>query len=53
MTMPSDPGQSPAPVQRKPYGRPSLRVFGSVAAITATNSMGGKAMDGGPNNVKT
>lgn len=53
MTLPSDPEQPAAPVQRKPYGRPSLRVFGSVAAITATNSMDGKQMDGGPNNSKT
>jgi hypothetical protein len=42
----------PAPV-RRPYRAPSLRVFGSVAAITATNSMDGMQMDGGPNNVKT
>jgi hypothetical protein len=32
---------------------PALRVFGTVAAITATNSMGGQAKDGGPNNIKT
>jgi hypothetical protein len=30
-----------------------LRVFGSVAAITATISMDGMQMDGGPNNLKT
>jgi hypothetical protein len=43
----------PSPPQRRPYTRPVLTVFGSVAAITATNSMGGQAKDGGPNNIKT
>jgi hypothetical protein len=38
---------------RRPYRVPSLRVFGTVAAITATTSMDGQAMDGGPNNIKT
>jgi hypothetical protein len=38
---------------RRPYRVPSLRVFGTVAAITATNSMDGQAKDGGPNNIKT
>jgi hypothetical protein len=42
-----------APIRRRPYRDPVLRVFGSVAAITATNSMDGQAMDGGPNNIKT
>ena len=41
------------PVSRRPYHRPSLRTFGTVAAITATNSMDGTAKDGGPNNIKT
>jgi hypothetical protein len=38
---------------RLQYEKPALRVFGSVAALTAqlTRDMG--AMDGGPNNVKT
>jgi hypothetical protein len=38
---------------RRPYRTPVLRVFGSVAAITATTAMDGMQMDGGPNNVKT
>jgi hypothetical protein len=38
---------------RRPYEKPTLRVFGSVAAITATTSMAGQAKDGGPNNIKT
>ena len=46
------PGITP-PVDRRPYRDPVLRVFGSVAAITATTSMDGQAMDGGPNNIKT
>jgi hypothetical protein len=41
------------PLNRRPYRQPALRVFGSVAAITATISMDGNAMDGGPNNIKT
>ena len=41
------------PVNRRPYRHPVLRVFGSVAAITATASMDGQLMDGGPNNSKT
>jgi len=41
------------PINRRPYRQPVLRVFGSVAAITATISMDGNAMDGGPNNIKT
>jgi hypothetical protein len=44
---------STAPIRRRPYRDPVLRVFGSVAAITATNSMAGTQMDGGPNNSKT
>jgi hypothetical protein len=43
----------PEPLNRRPYRRPALRVFGPVAAITATISMDGNAMDGGPNNIKT
>jgi hypothetical protein len=39
--------------QRRPYTRPVLTVFGSVTAITATNSMNGQAKDGGPNNIQT
>jgi len=41
------------PLQRRPYRHPALRVFGTVAALTATISMDGQAMDGGPNNIKT
>ena len=44
--------QAAAP-ERRPYTRPVLTVFGSVTAITATNSMAGQAKDGGPNNIKT
>ena len=44
---------NPALPARRPYRAPSLRVFGSVAAITATISMDGMAKDGGPNNIKT
>lgn len=44
---------STAPINRRPYRDPVLRVFGSVAAITATNSMDGQLKDGGPNNIKT
>jgi hypothetical protein len=41
------------PLNRRPYRHPVLRVFGSVAAITANTSRDGQAMDGGPNNTKT
>jgi hypothetical protein len=46
---------SDAPPQppRRPYRQPVLRVFGSVAAITATLAMDGQLKDGGPNNLKT
>jgi hypothetical protein len=50
---PPDVPEVTEPVNRRPYRHPSLRVFGSVAAITATTSMDGNAMDGGPNNIKT
>ena len=46
------PQQLPAP-SRRPYRQPVLRVFGSVAAITATLAMDGQLKDGGPNNLKT
>jgi hypothetical protein len=56
----STPARPPAPGTgdaagkgRKPYTRPVLKVFGSVAGITATLSMSGMLKDGGPNNVKT
>ena len=42
----------PEPV-RRPYVTPSLTVFGAVASLTATQSMTGTNMDGGPNNSKT
>ena len=41
------------PPAKKPYAAPALRVFGSVAAITATLAMDGQLKDGGPNNLKT
>jgi hypothetical protein len=44
---------SVAPVSCLPYRDPVLRVFGPLAAITATISMDGAQMDGGPNNIKT
>jgi hypothetical protein len=51
----TDSGQSqPASAPRRlPYERPLLRVFGSVAALTAALAMDAGAMDGGPNNLKT
>ena len=52
----SEPNERPTvagPPERRPYRHPVLRVFGSVAAITATSSMDGQAKDGGPNNIKT
>jgi len=51
MTRAAEP--QPSAPDRRPYTQPVLTVFGSVTAITATNSMNGQAMDGGPNNVKT
>ena len=53
MTTTYDDRDDPAPAGRRPYAPPSLRVFGTVAAITATASMDGAAKDGGPNNLKT
>ena len=47
---PSDPSDLPV---RKPYATPELRVYGTVAAITAALSMTGTLKDGGPNNLKT
>ena len=38
---------------RRPYEEPTLRTFGSVTALTQALSTTGKAMDGGPNNLKT
>ena len=38
---------------RRPYTKPELRVFGTVAAITAAASKSGVLKDGGPNNLKT
>ena len=38
---------------RRPYATPSLTVYGAVASLTGTQSMGGTNMDGGPNNSKT
>ena len=53
MTAPTDSPAHVEPVSRRPYCAPVLRVFGSVAAITATISMDGQQKDGGPNNIKT
>jgi hypothetical protein len=39
--------------ERRPYVKPTLRVFGTVAAITAAATKTGAAKDGGPNNLKT
>jgi hypothetical protein len=33
--------------------KPALRVFGTVAAITAAATKTGAVKDGGPNNLKT
>lgn len=44
---------TPPPSPRRPYDTPVLRVFGSVAAITASIARDGRLKDGGPNNVKT
>lgn len=38
---------------RRPYVTPVLTVFGAVTAVTATRTMDGVTMDGGPNNSKT
>jgi hypothetical protein len=47
-------GHSSSPgTGRRPYRVPTLKVFGTVAAITANISMTGQAKDGGPNNLKT
>jgi hypothetical protein len=51
--MTPDVDSHPAAPRRRPYTQPVLTVFGSVTAITATNSMNGQAKDGGPNNIKT
>ena len=51
--MSTDQHQQDARPPRRPYQPPRLRVFGSVAALTATLTMGGSAMDGGPNNSKS
>jgi hypothetical protein len=38
---------------RRPYVTPALTTFGRVSDLTATNTMSGSIMDGGPNNSKT
>lgn len=38
--------------QRRPYQQPTLKVFGSVAAMTSVIGEG-TMMDGGPNNAKS
>ena len=54
MTQTPDPGGEVRPAQgRRPYGTPTLTVFGGVASLTGTQSMSGSTMDGGPNNSKT
>ena len=42
-----------APTLKKPYSKPLLRVFGTVAAITHSISMAGQQRDGGNNSLKT
>jgi hypothetical protein len=44
--------QNHATAERR-YETPVLRVFGTVASVTATTSMTGVQKDGGPNNIKT
>jgi hypothetical protein len=43
----------PASARKKTYDLPSLRVFGTVTALTAQFSRDKGSMDGGPNNLKT
>ena len=38
---------------RAPYQTPTLRVFGTITAITSQLNRDGRARDGGPNNFKT
>jgi hypothetical protein len=38
---------------KKTYESPSLRVFGTVSALTAQFTRDKGQMDGGPNNLKT
>jgi hypothetical protein len=48
----NDPDRGQKPV-RRPYTTPVLRVFGTVAALTASANPAGTTKDGGPNNTKT
>jgi hypothetical protein len=51
---PSSTGPKPDDVPaRRPYVTPVLRVFGTVAAMTASANPSGATKDGGPNNTKT
>ena len=43
----------PAFDRKKTYESPSLRVFGTVSALTAQFTRDKGNMDGGPNNLKT
>jgi len=45
--------QSGQKLVRRPYTTPVLRVFGTVAALTASANPSGTTKDGGPNNTKT
>jgi hypothetical protein len=51
--MSADQTTQPPNDRRQPYVKPTLRVFGTVAAITAAATKTGAAKDGGPNNLKT
>lgn len=53
MSKPDSLPHVPPPPPRKAYDAPVLRVFGSVAAMTASLSRDGQIKDGGPNNLKT
>ncbi len=51
--MESNPSDTRDVPTKKPYTKPELRVYGTVAALTSSVSMGGTVKDGGPNNTKT
>jgi hypothetical protein len=39
--------------EKQEYAVPTLREYGTVAAVTATRSKTGIRKDGGPNNIKS
>jgi hypothetical protein len=51
--MPGETQSQPTERERKTYTAPSLRVFGSVAAITAQMTRDKGEMDSGSNKFKT